>query len=662
MADLYSIIAGLEPDQQDIIEAELLATQILSAQYPDLDLREGTAARDLAVRPGAFLLALCKTGFDYYFSHNTLNNVTDATDTSVVDAILGNMFMTRNLGTYAVISARLYFSIQKNITLTTSTGFSTDSTTLFYPPTNLTVPASGLTYDSYEQEWYVDVNLVAASTGTQYNLSSGSLLYFSNFDPFFLHAEINYLASTSTSSETNTQFIARAQSNISTRNLINQPSIASNLTSNFNYLNQVTTIPSGDLRMFRDQVLIKGATPWTKLSTSNVLVGSNTRFQLTIANHGLIAGQLVNINQIGGIQLKNCPVYSIDSANVFEVSLGISGLSGIQNNCWVTPSEPDIYVHNAGCVDVYVGNTTYVTNEQLTFNSSGVAHTYGSIYNLVRIAGSGDTIAPGVGTMSIISEDQTNPIYQTVGNVTFSQDGTTHVLTCTTPIPHCLTPERMVQINGWPAPAGAPWYLTVQTVLDGHNFTLGRDLSAITVLAGCVPSIVYVNPVNDNGFSNENTITLVGSSDYIGQLATYEVYRHANVDSVDAYLSDSNNRVVTGNLLARGYDLYILAVNLVTYEAVAPTTGTISAILTPYLAGLAPGQNFVVADMMAALSAGGISMLQNPPGITFQFYNRDMFGTLFTPVTGTATDYIYPLSSTSVYILGDITVNTATIQ
>ena len=33
----------------------------------------------------------------------------------------------------------------------------------------------------------------AASVGSQYNLSSGDLLYFTNFNPFFLRGTINYL-------------------------------------------------------------------------------------------------------------------------------------------------------------------------------------------------------------------------------------------------------------------------------------------------------------------------------------------------------------------------------------------------------------------------------------------------------------------------------------
>lgn len=162
MSDLYSVITGLEPNQQDILEAELLAKQILEAQFPDMDLREGTGLRDLVLRPAAFILALCKKGSDAYFSQNTLAGVTDSTPTETIDDLLGNLFLTRKTGTYAVINARLYFARSKSVSLNQDTSFSTDGSILFFPITNAAYPASALTYDSYQNEWYLDVDLQAA--------------------------------------------------------------------------------------------------------------------------------------------------------------------------------------------------------------------------------------------------------------------------------------------------------------------------------------------------------------------------------------------------------------------------------------------------------------------------------------------------------------------
>lgn len=256
MADLYSIIPGLQLTSDEITQAELLAQQILQAQYPDMDLRLGTALRDLVIRPCATLLGLINKGLNYYFEQNTIAGIDDTSPSDLLDSIMSNWFLERKLGTNAVINARLYFARQKNISLTSDVFFSTDNVLKFYPMASLVLPSGSLTYDSYSDEYYVDIDLMAEAPGPNYNLSGGSLLYFGNFDPYFLRAEINFLKLEAVDAETNTQFIQRAQTAISTRNLVNVPSIISNLQENFNAISQITPIGYGDSQMLRDSAFV----------------------------------------------------------------------------------------------------------------------------------------------------------------------------------------------------------------------------------------------------------------------------------------------------------------------------------------------------------------------------------------------------------------------
>lgn len=658
MADLYSILSSIEPDQQDIVEAEFLAKQILEANFPDLDLREGTAARDLAVRPGAFLLALCKKGFDTYFAQNKLSNVDDTTPTEVVDDIMSNLFVTRNLGTYAIISARLYFSVQKSITLSTSTSFSTDGALIYYPQASTVITSDQMLFDSYQNEWYVDVDLQAAATGAEYNLSSGSLLYFSNFDPFFLHAEINYLAQTSIGAETNTQFVARASSSISTRNLINLPSISSNIRNTFNYITRVDTVGGGDERIYRDQVKIKGATPWTKLSSAAAMADSGAHLQLTIYNHGLIPNQLVDLLQVGtGVQMRNVPVYQVIDLNNFTVTPTVSGLTDPQKNYWVTPTEPDVWAHNAGSVDVHVGDSTSVTQSQITFNSNGNAILNGPIYKIERVPGTGDTVATNK-PYSIYFPTLKGNAIMTMGGVTINQDAVTNVVTCTTTLAHPLVVGRVVNIQGWPY-AASNFCLPVTQIIDGYNFILGSNLGAYGAEDGTTPSISFVNPPFDVGFSSLQQLTVSGGGAYAGGKATFNIYKINNVDNIHSYLTLSTNRVVTGDLLARGYDLYVLDIPFITYAATAPTSGAVVSALSTYLSTLNAGQDFVVSDMITVLGNAGITELQTPVNITYTLYSKDMFSTIGNTITALVTDRIQPWTSTSVFILGNITITTS---
>jgi hypothetical protein len=283
MPDLYSVVPGIQVSENELLEAQLIASQILQAKYPDLDLREGTALYDLVIRPNATLMAMLNKALNFYFVQNTIAGVNNETSQEVVDSILSNWFLTRKIGIKAVVNARLFFARQKDVTLSTDIFFSPDNTLKYFPLASVLIPKNQLILDTFENEYYFDVDLVAENEGKDYDLSTGSLLYFSNFDPFFLHAEINFLKSVAVDTETNNDFIERAQTAISTRNLINVPSIISKMLEDFSLLEGVTPIGFGDAEMIRDQIYsyVPSLTPPTTLIHTGGKVDVYSRVPLT---------------------------------------------------------------------------------------------------------------------------------------------------------------------------------------------------------------------------------------------------------------------------------------------------------------------------------------------------------------------------------------------
>lgn len=648
MADLYSVIAGIEPDQQGILEAELLARQILAAQFPDLDLREGTGVRDLVIRPSAFILALCKKGLDYYFSQNTVAGVDDTTSTGIVDGLMSNLFLIRNEGTFAVINARLFFARNKAITISTTTSFSTDGTLLFFPVSAVSLPANALSYDQYQDEYFIDIDLIAAAKGTDYNISSGSLLYFSNFDPFFLHGEINYLSQESTAAETNTQFITRGRSAISSRNLINTPSIEYNLTSNFNYIDHLTSVGAGDQYMHRDQIYVRGSQGQTKFTTSAVLVSSNTKIQMGVTSHAYIVGQTINAIETGtgGLVLQSAVISSIVDANNFVVDIGFSTGSRALNQFSLYSIDPDSYVHAGGMVDVYVGDTVLSHPITLHLDVSGKAIIPGPVYSVSQINGTvGDTISyPTAFTTSFAG-------YATRGDITISQDSSTHIITVVVEN-HPLTIGRLVQLTNFPI-NGTTSTFPVSAVVDGNTVFLGNSYLPIYSISGTNSVLRYVDPRLDTGFSESQVLTAdfgLGSANGIVTVAASSFDKVANVQT---YLSQAENRVLCGNLLARGFDIYVLDMTLFSYENPLPTTGAVADILTPYLAGLTPGVDLIVSDLMAALNEGGITSLATASTISYHLYTKD----LFIPVVSTVADVLRVTSGLCVFLLGSVTIS-----
>lgn len=431
MSDLYSIIPGLQPTAQELLEAELLCKQILEARFPELELREGTGLRDLVLRPSALLLALINKAATYYFTQNSLNGIDDSTPTEILDSILSNWFLARNIGTRSVISARLYFARKKNVSVSSDNYFSTDNTYKFFPPESISYSAESLSYDSYSNEYYIDVDLEAEKEGLQYNLSSGSLLYFANFDPYFLRAEINYLKSESIISETNNEFITRSKTAISTRNLINQPSIDARLREAFNYITRLVSIGMGDPEMIRDQIKAMFEDEAYRPSTN--MIRDNSTITVTMPNHGYTSGQKISV--INGFPVDYNGEFNITVIDNVSFTYEITTTPGgiIQLPDIVAINLP-VYIHNGGMVDIYCSDKLANSSIQLTTDDFGQATVTGPVYNLIRSA------------ISAGDDPDTIPLSIDRDVASVSIAGTT--ATVTTTVPHTYQIGDKVTIAG----------------------------------------------------------------------------------------------------------------------------------------------------------------------------------------------------------------------
>lgn len=651
MADLYSVIEGLEPTQQDVLEAELLARQILEANFPDMDLREGTGIRDLVLRPSAFLLALCKKGFDYHFAQNTLAGIDDSSPTEIVDGLLGNLFLTRNLGVEAIINVRLYFSRQKSVFLSSSTSFSTDNTLNFYPIGDVTYPESAMSYDASQNEWYLDVDLIASQSGEEFNISSGSLLYFGNFDPYFLHGEINFLSQTSTTPETNSEFIARAETGISTRNLINKPSIANRILQTFNAISHVVTVGANDEEQHRDLVEVRGTVGLATLGNSLTLSDSNTKLQIGLPNHGFVVGTLVNIVESSALiplVIKSAAVSDVLDSATFKVIPQVTIAPRSFNAPIVAKVEEDIFVHAGGKADVHCSRDVVTDLSQYTLDSTGKCQVFGPVFQLTQSEDSGganpDTVTPASPfTVTFPGHAQRADITLTYNsgalNVTLAANA------------HCFTLGRYVTVSGWPT-AGSVLTLPVTQVVDQDTVVLGRNFTLpAPVAGGLIPTVKYVYPTQDVGFSTDQALTVDFGVGNAGGLVSLNARHFEHLSSVQAYLRTDDVKVICADYLARGFDIFVLDFDIKVYDTTAPSTAELGVIIDGFLSSLAPGEDFILSDLVADITAKGISRLRTPLEVGYSLFTKDMLA----PVTGTVTDKIRSENSVTVFVLGNVT-------
>jgi hypothetical protein len=658
--DLLSVITGIQVSPNDILQAELLLTQTLAAQDPTLDLRTGTAIRDLAVRPNATLLATINKALIYYWSQNSLSNVTDSTPTVFVDKILSNFFMTRFEGVKASISARLYFAKNINVTLTTGLYFSPDNTLMYYPSTSAIYPT--LTYDSTLNQWYLQVSLTAGASGTKYNISSGSLIYFSNFNPYFLHAEVSYLINTATNSETNTQFIARASSTISTRNLINVPSIQSNLLAAFPLVSQVYSVGMGDPQMARDKVLVLppslGTPVWvhiggcTDIYCNVPLVSSVLQFLTDVNGSVSLTGPIykTSISTISGgpntDTIGGSVPYTVTNPNI--ISLSVSSLTGQYSGLDTLATLVSTVPHGLSVEERFSTTGAIQTAYNGIFKVVSVLDQYTITYFIINSLPS----LTATGTIRLGVVDRANDVgFSARQGLTINFSG---------PIKSIL---NVVSTTTGPT---SSLYATIVTITTlNHGYVNGDKITMTGLSAGNGTFVVSGVTMDTFQYSftgavNPGLITFSGAtvqSVYGAQYVSLNIYYHQNIDGIQTYLSDPVNRVLAADQLARGFNIIMLDVSVVGYGAAAPSQKVASDTITAYLASLAPGQPFIMADILSKLYGVGILTIQTPLTITYTKYWRD----LLNNTQGNILDILAPHDPTSIFKLNSLATSVASI-
>jgi hypothetical protein len=639
--DLFSYLPGLEVQENEILEAELAAQQILKAAFPTMDLREGTALRDLSIRPNATLLSLINKALVFYFQNNSLSDVDNSTPQVFVDKLMSNWFLTRKTGIKAVINARLYFAKEKNINLYSDTFFSPDGTLKYFPTASLTFAGSQLVFESASNQYYLDVDLMAENSGVDYNITTGSLLYFSNFDPYFLHAEINYLRETAEDVETNTEFVSRATSAISTRNNINVPSINANLTDYFSALNEVMPIGFGDPEMVRDQILVvvPGVTDPVWIHHGGMVdVYSRTPVassvvQLTTTGSGQInvTGAVYKIERSlisGGDNDDTLPLYVTKSVSSITRSGTTATVTctghGYTNGQSITIQGAVPSGYNGTFVITYIGvnSFSYQVVNTLTTPATG-------------------TITAGVPTPFTVTNSNT----VTVTPASITRSGAVVTVTYAN---HGLLQGERVTIAGCNQ-TDYNGNQVIASVVDRNTFTYTIATTPVTPATGTI-TLTYVNRYYDVGFSDRQSLTVDFGGSYPAQTASFTVYYHQNIDGIQGYLTDASRRVLCGDLLARGFNLTMLDLTITGYNGPTPDAELCNTVAINYLATIRPGEPFLMSDLLALLYEKGITSIKTPVGITYTKYWNDLLGV----TTGSITDVLDPNDSRNVFMVNSI--------
>ncbi|MBU1891229.1 hypothetical protein KJ782_07165, partial [Patescibacteria group bacterium] len=259
---------AIEVNAKDVNDAENFLEEFLTDSVADGDYTDGTALRDLTVKAIAFNFAYLRKVAAQVRVRQSLKTISEV-DTSddpeaaddAVDEILSNWFAGRQTGTYTHITAYAHVSQPVDITVAAETLFYKTADRVFVLDNNgedLFVSAEELTAlfsSTGETSDYVfPIPLIAELPGTDYNIAPGAFSSFDAFSPYVTRVETLETASGGEGVETSTDYLERASSLVTVRNLINARSNDAVLREEFSDVKRTLTVGMGDPEMARDLI------------------------------------------------------------------------------------------------------------------------------------------------------------------------------------------------------------------------------------------------------------------------------------------------------------------------------------------------------------------------------------------------------------------------
>lgn len=216
--------------------------------------REGSAIRDLMVKPLTGLLEPFAASIENMAKSLNFNNINNMTDREV-DALVSNIFVSRRSGTRATGIVRLYLEEASDMELPAETSFVSADGYTYYSVHAMSISRAEMSLNMENSLYYVDILTEARDVGSEYNLPPGSVTKSTGSLPSNVLNIINPSAfEGGTDSETNEELSKRASEAITIRNLVTDRGIRYVLPEEFSNIIDITNIGHGDPEMTRDEI------------------------------------------------------------------------------------------------------------------------------------------------------------------------------------------------------------------------------------------------------------------------------------------------------------------------------------------------------------------------------------------------------------------------
>jgi len=339
---------------------EKFLTTKVGEHFPDFDLRQGTAFRDMVVKPTAIFLQPYRDQANILKRNMSLTNHELMIDDEM-DRLVANVFVSRRGGGKATGSVRVYLTEAVSITVPIGTQFQTSDGKIFFPVQANTFLAEEIALNKDGIYFYADVTVEAELDGEEYNIDQNSIVFMTGGpDDAFKVDNLSSFAS-GIDVEDNASLKQRAEYSISVRDLVIKKSIQAVILENFEAVREVVPIGYGDPEMERDvvPVLLNLLTLVENETTGEISGGS------TFTDPNVTDWHAARVKPGHELIIFDSPGegrYPVDAVTTNSITLaatltdraGISyGIDGIVR---------DASEHIGGKVDIYTDSTAIVTS------------------------------------------------------------------------------------------------------------------------------------------------------------------------------------------------------------------------------------------------------------------------------------------------------------
>lgn len=258
---------------------------------PNFDTSEGTAVRDLSVKPFSVIFQPIVDEILSTRANLSLANAANLSD-SDLDQLAANYSVARKQGSQAVGISRIFFNQPVDETVPQGTVFLAANGVRFLASATITITSAALRLNTFGDLFYFDINVQAESPGANGNIpanliadiltGSDKIVDVSNPSPFQGGSD----------RETNAELLDRLAIAITFRNLINTNGAKLILLQNFLRLLDVFVVGFGDTNTIVDEAVGTGdgVTTIYQLSETEDVIPTSVDVSVDVVDELVLSG------------------------------------------------------------------------------------------------------------------------------------------------------------------------------------------------------------------------------------------------------------------------------------------------------------------------------------------------------------------------------------